>query len=336
MKRFMFIVMAMVSMTVAMAQQRSHTVLRGETLESIAQKYNISVTDLKKLKPDAAEMFYVGMKLNIPNKTVSNQQQTSSSTNTSRTATTGTYTQAKSSYKPKYKSTSHDNTFETMVIAGLSMSSWTGSDVSNADMKTGFHAGLAGRYTFAPSLFAETGLTFTTKGYKVKSPETTMTTYNIDVPINIGYAISLGDNMNLCLKAGPYFTYALSGEMEVKMGSSSGNSQQGQQGGSEGPSGGPSGGPDGSGNGPSGGPSGQEGNSAGGQQGGQSSGSSSTKTKLKDMKNYNTFNVGVDVGVSLEMGHFLVAATYQHGLGALNVNKKQYEQNIFVSVGYKF
>ena len=342
MKRILLGFMAMMMVSVAMAQQTSHTVQRGETLESIAQKYNVSVSALKNLNPDVAEMFYVGMKLNIPQRSTSNidqQQQATSNTSTKTTTrNSSAYTpRSSSTYTTKYKSTSsHDNTFETMVVAGLSMNSWTGNDVKNADMEMGFHAGLAGRYTFAPSLFAESGLIFTTKGYKVKSPETTMTTYNLDIPINIGYAFSLGDNMRLCFKVGPYLTYAMSGEMEVKGGSS--NSQQGesgsQQGGPGGEQGGPSGSQGGQQSGQQGGPDGQQSGSDN-QQGGQS-GANSTKTKLKDMKNYNTFNVGINAGVSLEMGHFLVAATYQRGLGVLLTNTKTYEQNIFISVGYKF
>lgn len=50
-----------------MAQQVSHTVQRGETLESIAKKYNVSVYALTQSNPDAKDLFYVGMKLVIPN-----------------------------------------------------------------------------------------------------------------------------------------------------------------------------------------------------------------------------------------------------------------------------
>ena len=49
-----------------MAQQVSHTVRRGETLESIAKKYNVSVYALTQSNPDAKDVFYVGMKLVIP------------------------------------------------------------------------------------------------------------------------------------------------------------------------------------------------------------------------------------------------------------------------------
>lgn len=43
-----------------------HTVQRGETLESIARLYNVSVQDLIKENRDCDRLFYVGMKLYIP------------------------------------------------------------------------------------------------------------------------------------------------------------------------------------------------------------------------------------------------------------------------------
>ena len=57
---------AMMTMTVAMAQQVTHVIQRGETLESIAQKYQVTVDAIKQTNPDAVNMIYVGMRLIIP------------------------------------------------------------------------------------------------------------------------------------------------------------------------------------------------------------------------------------------------------------------------------
>lgn len=67
MKKLVTIVILLLSFTEVMAQQISHTIQRGETLESIAQKYNVSVDAIKKANPNVAEMIFVGMKLTIPN-----------------------------------------------------------------------------------------------------------------------------------------------------------------------------------------------------------------------------------------------------------------------------
>lgn len=50
----------------AQATMQSHVVQRGESIESIARKYAISVEDLKKANPSVEKYFYVGMKLKIP------------------------------------------------------------------------------------------------------------------------------------------------------------------------------------------------------------------------------------------------------------------------------
>ena len=44
----------------------THTVARGENLQSIAAKYNITETELIEANPGADKLFYIGLKLNIP------------------------------------------------------------------------------------------------------------------------------------------------------------------------------------------------------------------------------------------------------------------------------
>lgn len=123
---------------------------------------------------------------------------------------------------------------EFEVFAGVSLNDNVGGDVNDTKMKIGFHAGVAGRYNIIEGLFAEGAIAFATKGYKCEisrtsgktwddygpnydaKSETKMSTYNIDVPLSIGYCFTLTDNMKINVKAGPYLTYALFGEMEQK------------------------------------------------------------------------------------------------------------------------
>lgn len=44
----------------------THIVQRGETMESIAKSYGVSVESLNKLNPNTEGLIYVGMKLNVP------------------------------------------------------------------------------------------------------------------------------------------------------------------------------------------------------------------------------------------------------------------------------
>ncbi len=50
----------------AQSQTSTHVVQRGETLESIAEYYKVSVDDINKANPNADGVVYVGMKLVIP------------------------------------------------------------------------------------------------------------------------------------------------------------------------------------------------------------------------------------------------------------------------------
>ena len=69
MKRFFIIMIVAMSMTTTMAQEVvEHVLQRGETIESVAKKYGVSVADLQEVNPDIANMTYVGMKIKIPQK----------------------------------------------------------------------------------------------------------------------------------------------------------------------------------------------------------------------------------------------------------------------------
>lgn len=88
MKKF-FLSFALMLASLSMSAQtgQSHTVQRGETIESVAKKYGISVGDLQQANPSTRDFFYAGMKLVIPRKTsTQNATQTSGSNSTNRVA----------------------------------------------------------------------------------------------------------------------------------------------------------------------------------------------------------------------------------------------------------
>lgn len=64
MKKFLLLCLCVAATLGAWA--REHTVQRGETLESIAQMYKITTDQLIEANPSASGLFYVGLKLNIP------------------------------------------------------------------------------------------------------------------------------------------------------------------------------------------------------------------------------------------------------------------------------
>ena len=62
------LIMSFSYVVVATAQDDKtiHIIKRGETIESVANKYGISIDDLIKANPSANDYFYIGMKLTIP------------------------------------------------------------------------------------------------------------------------------------------------------------------------------------------------------------------------------------------------------------------------------
>ncbi len=67
-KRFFLSVLLCTVCVFAMAQSQTvtHVVQRGETIESIAEYYKVSVDDINKANPNAEGIIYVGMKLVVP------------------------------------------------------------------------------------------------------------------------------------------------------------------------------------------------------------------------------------------------------------------------------
>lgn len=55
-----------VSLAVAQTKTVTHTVGRGETLKSIANRYGTTIDKIIELNPDAVQFIYVGMELSIP------------------------------------------------------------------------------------------------------------------------------------------------------------------------------------------------------------------------------------------------------------------------------
>lgn len=122
---------------------------------------------------------------------------------------------------------------ESGIYAGATLNTYTGDDMSDVDMKVGFNVGITGRYFFYKNLFGELSLGVATKGYKQTSntssgqywddeganydseTKTDMTTYNLDIPLYVGYRFNIGNNSGLSIKVGPYITYTLAGQRKT-------------------------------------------------------------------------------------------------------------------------
>ena len=326
-KMRMAVVAAFITLCAATAvaqTARKHVIERGETLESIATRYGVTTEEIIKLNPDAAQFVYVGMELTLPEKPVETAAgDTTTAEPSSPAASVVTETVdangkkryvATTTEKPKGGRTDYGKTgnFEKEVFAGVSLNSYVGSDIKDANLKIGFHLGFTGRYFISDALFMEGSFLVSTKGYKANTSgssgqywddeganydyeyDITMVTYNFDIPINIGYNIALTDNSSLKVKAGPYLTYAFSGKLKEK----------------------------------------------GYETYYPDIHSSETEhidksTNICDIEGFKNFGVGIGVGLSYDFSNFSISATYQHGLTKVLKKSKVYEQNILITLGYK-
>lgn len=98
---FAILACILISVMSAMAQTvRKHVVERGETIESIAEKYGVPKESIIEMNPDAAQFVYVGMELDVPEggKTADSNSDTANKDN-SISADKELYSQKETTYK---------------------------------------------------------------------------------------------------------------------------------------------------------------------------------------------------------------------------------------------
>lgn len=188
MKKSSFL-LTLLLMTLNVSAQTSvtHTIQRGETIESVANKYGISVTDLQQANPDTKEYFYAGMKLTIPaasagnNTTVVQQQNVpSQAVNQKDTPQAKTYTQ---DAQVGSSTTSYSTNYQTKTKKGF----------TRVDDSSDFEAN-----TY--NICSEAGFTYISAGNNMTGGTTIMRfsgganfhiTNNIYTSIRIGYLGSI-------------------------------------------------------------------------------------------------------------------------------------------------
>lgn len=203
--------------------------------------------------------------------------------------------------------------FEKEVLVGLSMNNFIGDDMESVDMKMGFHAGFTARYNFIKNCFLEGSLGIATKGYKSgrfmssgqywldedanydSDMSSKYTSYNVELPILVGYKFVLNDDLNFKVKVGPYLTYAISGKAKTEGYITTYPDIH----------------------------------------------SSETEyidneTKISDMDGFNRFGCGIHAGISADYKRFILSASYQRAFTKVFGDNDAYEQNILISVGYRF
>ena len=194
------------------------------------------------------------------------------------------------------------------VKGGLNMSNFYGKNLSDKNVKAGFHAGVGLDLEFVTNISLQTGLYYTSKGAEyttnIKGPvgdvEYDVTANYIQLPIHIAYKMEVKPETRLFLHAGPYLAYGVGGKRTIEKKSDL-NSIPDYLGAEE------------------------------------------INTFDKDF-GYKPFDYGVGVGVGIEFDLFLIDLGWDMGLKniARNINEipvykpKVKNQSAYLSIGYKF
>ncbi len=333
-KIFLSVLLCTVCMfTMAQSQTVTHVVQRGETIESIAEHYNVSVEDINKANPNMDGVVYVGMKLVVPvgatsTITEATAQQKSPKATTRTSPTSFNKSQSENNQQTAHTTSSSKDLWKLRVIAGLTSSSWTGKDFKDGEIDTDnrrayaknkaiyqFHAGLIADYVFSKNVYAGLGIVFNQSGYKQDYLITSgqywddeggnydgeqavkMTTNKFDIPIHIGGMYNLSSDTRLFLEVGPYFSYAISGNKK-RTGSFTEYDDI------------------------------------------HSSETEHINEKEKigkgSLKDFQKFGYGLSATAGISFNKIILQFTYQRGLNKMIKKEKQYEKNMLLSLGYEF
>lgn len=194
------------------AQSLVHTVQAGETLESIAKKYNMSVYRIQQANPESQNYFYIGMKLNIPGKRESKSKEESQS--------------VVSSQQQIVDDTHYTSRFYNMQNHGSVIEEVSFSDmISTGDAKdllAGFSFGVSVnfgyKYFLHNNFFVEGMLGYSGRIMQSDIVKTgndfSMNLHNITLPIHVGGFLPVSDKLAFGFFAGTRFDYAIAGNGE--------------------------------------------------------------------------------------------------------------------------
>ena len=166
----------LLGVTSMVAQSISHTVKRGESLQVIAQKYGVTVEDIKALNPNLGSTLYVGTVIYIP----SSKKEISDSQAAVERPQSAEMANVKSS-----TSTDDEEGWNIYVKAGLNLvlSSSSSTDETLAGTITEF--GVSHHLTNEAILFLGLGYAYGSKH------ESSVSTYmnRFIIPANVGYRV---------------------------------------------------------------------------------------------------------------------------------------------------
>ena len=110
------------------------------------------------------------------------------------------------------------------VKAGMNLSNFSGD--GDSDSKIGFNAGVTVDYALSSDLYLLSGLELTTKGAKAEYSESesgvsvkykaTATPMYLQLPVHLGYKLTVTEGTKIVFHAGPYIAYGIGGKTKAK------------------------------------------------------------------------------------------------------------------------
>ncbi len=180
---FLSFALMLASLSMSAQTSQSHIVLRGETIESVAKKYGISVSDLQQANPSTKDYFYAGMKLIIPHKTnTQNTTQTQSSNSSNMVAII-----TPSSAKTK---DNQINTIKKNVKMPIYHSKLDGSDFTSVAL------------TFGSDFTDFVGMTYGIQGQYFLDN-------GLGATLTVGANYGMEDDADIMFRLGPSYVYPL-------------------------------------------------------------------------------------------------------------------------------
>ncbi|MDD4778245.1 MAG: porin family protein [Fermentimonas sp.] len=108
------------------------------------------------------------------------------------------------------------------IKGGVNMSNLYGDEVTNENIKIGFNVGLLADIDFSYNSAIQTGLFFTTKGFKYDSEnlDYTENLMYLQLPVHYAYKLDVSPGTRVVFHAGPYAAYGVGGSRKLDVGES--------------------------------------------------------------------------------------------------------------------
>ncbi|MDD2243238.1 MAG: porin family protein [Dysgonamonadaceae bacterium] len=106
------------------------------------------------------------------------------------------------------------------VKGGVNMSNFYGDEVTQNNPKVGFNAGIAADFALHPDMSIQSGLFFTTKGFKFDSNvlDFSENLMYLQIPVHFAYKVTVTPGTRIFFHGGPYVAYGVGGKTKVDLG----------------------------------------------------------------------------------------------------------------------